>query len=403
MDFTNLAIVLAIAFCAPLALGLAPSLRFPAVVLEIVAGIAIGPSGFGWVRIDQTVETFSTVGLVVLLFLAGLGIEPERLRGRLLRPALLSFGASVALSLLVAGALTASGMGEATLLTAITLTGTSLAVVIPVLKDSGEMTSELGQAVVTGSTIAGFGAVLLLSLLFSEEAGRPASQLLLLGLFIACLWGVGVILAEADHWRRLASTLQRLEDTSAQIRIRGAFLVVATFVVLGERLGVEVLLGAFLAGVMVGMIDRDPNATHPHFRLKLDGVGYGVFIPVFFVASGIRFDLDALTKQPSELVKVPLFLVALLIARGLPASVFLSLIGPRRTVGAALLQATSLPFIVLATQIGVELGQMSSGTAAAFVAAGLFSVLVFPALALTVLGREPAVTDDPSPEPVSGR
>jgi Kef-type K+ transport system membrane component KefB len=172
-------------------------------------------------------------------------------------------------------------------------------------------------------------------------------------------------------------------------------------VLLAERLEVAVVLGAFLVGVMVGMIDRHPQATHPHYRLKIDGIGYGVFVPVFFVVSGIRFDLDALLDRPSALAKVPLFLLALIVARGIPAAVYQPLIGRRRTVGAGLLQATSLPFIVLATQIGVSTGKMGSATAAAFIAAGLVSVLLFPALALVVLGRnEPATFDLPAPASV---
>src|SRR4029079_2982035 len=130
VEFTNLAIVLLVAFLAPLLLGLAPDLRVPAVVLEIMAGIIIGPSGLGWVKVDPTVDVFATVGLVVLLFMAGLGTEFEKLRGRLLQLSILGFGVSIALALLAAGTLTATGVGEATLLTAITLTGTSLAVIL---------------------------------------------------------------------------------------------------------------------------------------------------------------------------------------------------------------------------------------------------------------------------------
>lgn len=400
LEFDNLAVVLTIAFLAPLCLGMVPELRVPAVVLEIVAGIVVGPSGFGWVEVDRTVAVFSTVGLVVLLFLAGIGIELERLRGRLLWLSIAGFGASVALGLAAAAAITATGVGEAMLLIGITLTGTSLAVIIPVLKDSGEASTALGQAIVAGSTITGFGAVLLLSLLFTQSA-RPATQILMIVLFAGCLAVTGLGIAEADHWRRLATTLQRLEDTSAQIRVRGTFLIIAAFVLLGERLGVEVVLGAFLAGLMVGMVDRDRHATHPHYRLKLDGIGYGVFIPVYFVASGLRFDLNALVDRPSAFAKVPVFLAALLVTRGLPAAVFWPMIGTRRAIGAALLQATSLPFIVLATQIGVSSGRMASGTAAAFVAAGLISVMVFPAAALMVLGQADAAREPAQPVPVN--
>ncbi len=386
MEFGSLAVVLVIAFAAPLILGLAPALRLPSVVLELCAGIAVGPDGLGWAKVDGTIEVFATVGLAVLLFLAGLGIELERLRGDLLRLSLIGFGCSLVLALASASGLSLIGAGGATLLTAITLTGTSMAIVIPVLKDTGEVSTSLGQAIIAGSTITGFGAVVLLSLLFTGSDQPISVQLIMIGLFVACLGVTGLAIAEAEHWRRLRAVLQRLEDSSAQIRVRGVFLVIAVFVVLGNRLGIQVVLGVFLAGVMVGMIDRDQSMNHPHFRLKLDGIGFGVFVPVFFVSSGLQFDLDRLMDRPSALVKVPLFLAALLIARGIPAAVYRRMIGTRRSVGAGLLQATNLPFIVLATQIGVQTGKMNSGTAAAFVAAGLASVLIFPALALMVLG-----------------
>jgi Kef-type K+ transport system membrane component KefB len=151
------------------------------------------------------------------------------------------------------------------------------------------------------------------------------------------------------------------------------------------------------------MIDRDQDATHPHFRLKLDGIGFGVFIPVFFVVSGIRFDLAALTADPTNLRLVPLFLAVLLAVRGLPAWLYRSRVGARRSVVAGLLQATSLPFIVAAAQIGMELGKLDQATGAALVAAGLLSVLLFPLAALTVLrgaGGGRAATEKAKPTTV---
>jgi Kef-type K+ transport system membrane component KefB len=162
----------------------------------------------------------------------------------------------------------------------------------------------------------------------------------------------------------------------------------------------ETILGVFIAGAFVGYIDRDPAMTHPHFRLKLEAIGYGFVIPVFFVASGITFDLDALRDSPSTLALVPVFLAALLVARGVPAIVYRPLVGERGVVVAGLLQATSLPFIVTASQIGVTIGALEPSTAAAFVAAGLASALVFPAAALTLL-RHPLDEKPVSPSSAS--
>jgi len=146
-----------------------------------------------------------------------------------------------------------------------------------------------------------------------------------------------------------------------------------------------VILGAFIAGAVLTLIDTDREMTHPQFRVKLEAAGYGIFIPIFFVASGVGFDLDALAESASTLVLMPVFLAVLLAVRGLPALLYRSSIGSRRTAVAALLQSTSLPFIVAAAQIGMELGTISAATGAALVGAGILSVLLFPLAALTVL------------------
>src|SRR5437867_8334764 len=168
---------------------------------------------------------------------------------------------------------------------------------------------------------------------------------------------------------RISAVVVRLQDTTAQIRVRGALLLLIAFVALAGRFGLETILGAFLAGVVLGMVDRDAMMTHPHFRTKLEGIGYGFLIPVFFVTSGLRFDLGALFSGASTLLLVPVFLLALLVTRGLPALLYRPVVGERRTVAAALLQATSLPFIVAAVAIGTDLGLVRACTGAALIAA----------------------------------
>jgi Kef-type K+ transport system membrane component KefB len=162
----------------------------------------------------------------------------------------------------------------------------------------------------------------------------------------------------------------------------------AAFVALAENLGLEVILGAFTAGAVLSLADRDALMTHPHLRTKLEGAGFGFFIPVFFVGVGLTFDLDALTSNTATILRVPLFLAALLLVRGLPALLYRGLIGTRRAVVAGLLQATSLPFIVAASMIGVELGVIGAATSAALIGAGLLSVVVLPLVAATLLAAE---------------
>ena len=392
VSFSGLLIVAVVAFAAPLLLGLTPARRLPAIVLEIVAGIIIGPSVLGWVRVDLPLSILSVLGLAFLLFLAGLEVELERLRGRLLvfvgSGFLLSFG----LALLVGYGLYLAGQVVSPLLIAIILVATGLGIVIPVLKDAGESASDFGQLVIAGAMFAEFGSIILLTLFFSREATSTTTKLVLLGGFALLAAGFAFVILRLERSKRIAAVLLRLQDTTAQIRVRGAFMLLVAFVALASVLGLETILGAFVAGVILRLIDGDQMMTHPQFRLKLKTIGFGVFIPVFFVTSGILFDLPALFSSPATLLRVPVFLVALLLVRGVPALLYRPLVGSRRSIVAGLLQATSLSFIVAASQIGLELGLITKATGAALIAAGLLSVLIFPLLALTILRRSGVVS-----------
>jgi Kef-type K+ transport system membrane component KefB len=384
--FGGLLIVVAVAFAVPLLLGLAPAVKLPSTVLEIVAGIAIGPSLLGIVEVDRTIEVVSILGLAFLLFLAGLEIDFSRLRGRVLRLASLGFALSFALAVAVSLGLQGAGLVDSPLLVAIILSATSLGVIIPVLKDAGEISSTFGQLVVAAGTIADFGAIVLLSLFFSGEGG-VGSTLLLLGGLVALGAAVLLVVARAERSRAIRADLQRLQDTTAQIRVRGAMVLLVAFAAIAEELGLETILGAFMAGAILSLVDRDEQMTHPDFRRKLEAIGFGVFIPVFFVSSGVRYDLDALLADASNVAMVPIFLAALAVARGLPAALYRGVLDPRRTAVAGLLQATSLPFIVAATAIGMELRLLDGAQGAALVGAGLLSVLLFPVTGLSLLRR----------------
>jgi Kef-type K+ transport system membrane component KefB len=384
--FDNLLIVVAVAFAAPLLLGLFPSVRLPSVVLEIVAGIVIGPSVLGIVEVDDSVSLISVIGLAFLLFLAGLEIEFDRLRGQVLRLALIGFAASFAIAVFIAILLKATGVIETPLLVAIILCATSLGVLIPVLKDSGEISSTFGQLIVAAGTIADFGAVILLSIFFSGEGGVGAT-LLLIGSLVALAGVVFVAVKTAERSSLIRTDLTRLQDTTAQIRVRGAVVLLVGFAAIADSLGLESILGAFMAGAILSLLDRDQAMTHPEFRRKLEAVGFGVFIPVFFVTSGVSYDLDALVSSASNVIMVPIFLAALVAARGLPALLYRRVLDARHTAIAGLMQATSLPFIVAAVAIGEDLDLIGAAEGAALIGAGLLSVLLFPLIGLSLLGR----------------
>jgi Kef-type K+ transport system membrane component KefB len=382
--FDNLLIVVAVAFAAPLVLGFFPGVKLPSVVLEIVAGIVIGPSVLGIVHVDEAVSVIAVLGLAFLLFLAGLEIEFDRLRGQVLRLTLIGFAISFLIAVVVALGLKASGLIETPLLVAIILSATSLGVLIPVLKDAGEITSTFGQLIVAAGTIADFGAVILLSIFFSGEGGI-GSTLLLIGSLVLLAAVVFIAVKSAERSSLLRQDLVRLQDTTAQIRVRGAVVLLVGFAAIADSLGLESILGAFIAGAILSLLDRDEAMTHPEFRRKLEAVGFGIFIPVFFVTSGVNYDLDALLSSASNVLMVPIFLAALVAARGLPALLYRRMLDNRHTMIAGLMQATSLPFIVAAVAIGEDLDLVSAAEGAALVGAGLLSVLLFPLIGLGLL------------------
>lgn len=392
VEFTNLFAVTLVALLAPLLLGLAPRLRVPAVVLEIVAGIVIGPHGLGLVEVDEPLLIVSLLGLGFLLFLAGLEIDVHQLRGQILRLAVLGYLVTLALGGIAGAGFSAAGWVQSPLLLAVTLSATSLGLVVPVLKDAGKADGAVGQFTIAAASVADFAAVLVLSLVFSTEGGSPGERLIMVGLFAVLVVVTGIVVATAGRSRRIGTVLFRLQDTTAEIRVRAAVVLLVAFVALAEQFGLETILGAFLAGAVVGLVDRDAS-SHPRFRIKLEALGYGFLIPVFFVTSGLQLDLRGLIDDPAALARVPLFLAALLVVRGVPALLSIRTLGARSAAAAGLLQATSLPFIVTATQIGVGTGLMAPVTAAALVCAGLLSVLIFPAVALGLLRQVSQVED----------
>ena len=386
VSFDNLAAVAVVAFVAPLLLGLAPALRVPSVLLEIGAGVALGPSVLGWVEADAAVNVLSLIGVGFLLLLAGLEIEVDRLRGAVLRLALTGFAVSFGIALMVGYGLDAVGVVGAPFLVAVILSATSLAVVLPLLKDTGLAGSPFGQMVIAAASIADVATVIMLSLFFSEETAGVGVRLALFALFGLVCVGAGVAIAVGARVPSLSAALLRLQDTTAQIRVRGAFVLLMVFSILAQRFGLEAILGTFLAGMLLKLADRDDAMTHSHFHEKLTEAGFGFFIPVFFVASGLRLDAGALVSDSSTLLHVPVLVVALYVIRGLPALLYRGLLGGRRALAAGLLQSTTLSFVLIASQIGQELGLLGPSDVAALTAAALVSVLVNPVVALAVLG-----------------
>ena len=382
LDYGNLLIVMSAATVSPLVLDVLPLPNIPPIVIDILAGILIGPQVLDLVRVDAPLEVFSQVGLVFLFFLAGLEIAFDARGERHLGAVAAAFGLSLVLAVVVALGFDAAGLADTPLLVAIILAATSFGIVVAVLKDAGRTGTPFGQLVIAAASIADFATVLLLSLFFSSSGASIENKLMLLGLFFGLVVVIGLVLVGGRASGALRDAIARMHRTSAQIGVRIAFVLLVVLVFFAGRFGLEVVLGAFLAGAMVSLLDRDKAVARTGLQEKLEGIGFGVFIPVFFVVSGVMLDLDALFSSFETMVLVPLTVIALLLIRGVPVTLYRRFVSRREMVAAGLLQATSLSFIVPATQIGVELGKISTATAAGLVAGGVVTVLVFPAVAL---------------------
>jgi Kef-type K+ transport system membrane component KefB len=385
ISFNSVLIIAGIAVLVPAVLGLLPSLPVPGAALEVIAGILVGPSVLGWVRVDAPVQVLSDLGLGMLLFLAGLEIDIERLRGPLGRLAVSAFAVSAGLGLLCGYAFGLTGQQEQPLLLAIVLMSTSAGLLLPLLKDAGEDTTAFGQLIMTAAALAEIVPIMLLSLFFSAAAKTPEEQLVSLAIFIAMVALSGMALARVRRLDRLERLLNHLEDRSGQLRVRASLTLALAFGTLAYRFGFASILGAFAAGLLVRLVDLSGRAPHPQFQTKLEGIGFGFLIPIFFIATGVAFPLRALLANPAALAEVPLFLAALLLVRGLPALLYVRFAGRRRAEAAGLLQATTLTFVIVATQIGLAAGKITPTAAGSLLAAGLLSAVIFPAGAKRLL------------------
>ncbi len=392
ISFTGVLIIAAVAVAVPVVLALLPAVPVPGAVVEVIAGIVIGPSVLGWVHIDAPIQVLSDLGLGMLLFLAGLEIDVQGLRGPLGRVAALAFAGSVVLGVGCGFTLSAASQASRPLFLAIVLMSTSAGLLLPLLKDAREDDTRFGQLVMTAGALAEVAPIIMLSLLFSAASKTPAQRAANLAILLALLAVSGLALGRVRKLASLERLLDRLGDSSAQLRVRAALTVALGFGVMASRFGFASILGSFAAGLLVRIIDLGGRA--PQFETKLQGIGFGFLVPIFFIATGVQFDLKALLGNATALAEVPLFLIALLVVRGLPALLYARLVGRRRASVAGLMQATTLTFVIVATQIGLAARLISPTGSASLLAAGLLSAALFPAAALRLLAPE-----GPAPEP----
>ncbi|MFC9088585.1 cation:proton antiporter [Nocardiopsis dassonvillei] len=380
-----LLLILTAAFLAPLVTDrLAAFVVVPSVVLEIVFGIVLGPSLLGLVRETETVAMLADLGLALLMFMAGYEVDFARIRGRPLRRAALAWTCSVALGLGAGWAL--FGASQTALVVGLALITTALGTVLPILRDSGGLEGAFGARFMASGTMGEFGPIVLITLLLSGYRPLEAT-LLLVGFFI--LAGLAAWRATRPPSERLTRLIRATLGSSTQVAVRLCILVIVLFVWLAASLRLDALLGAFAAGIIVRLMftTHHPGAVE-RVESKMDAVGFGFLIPVFFVVTGVRFDLSALLADPVALLLVPLLLAAFLVVRGGPEYLLSRGDVPeRQRLPLVLFSATALPLVAVLSTIGTETGALDGASAAALLGAGMLSVLVLPQVGGALLRR----------------
>ncbi len=371
--------------------GMAP----PVVVVELLLGILIGPEVLDLARSSDFIEFFSNLGLGMLFYFAGYEIDFERIRGAPLKLGALGWVLSVGIAYGLGGLLAAAGVVVSFLYTGSALATTAIGTLIPILRDSGGLKTRFGTFLLAAGGAGEFGPILLVTLVLSTA--NPLHEAAILVAFV--ILAIAVALVSVRFAWRGWPAFEKTFEASSQLAVRITVVLVFGLVLLASKLGLDVLLGGFVAGMITRAALRGQELQV--FESKLTAVGFGFFVPFFFVTSGLEFDLGALGSAEA-LAKMALFLVLFLVVRGTPA-----LLLYRRVLSAterralAFFSATELPLVVAITTIAVEVGEMHSSTAAGLVGAAMLSTLIYPFIGIALQKRAMAEgEDEPPPDPL---
>ncbi|MDV9188634.1 cation:proton antiporter [Streptomyces sp. SR27] len=397
---TTLILIMAIAVLAPLlAYGVGRKVPVPLVIFEILLGILIGPDVLDWARPSELIDGLSQLGLTMLIFLAGYEIEFGKVRGDTLRRSVWAWAIALAVGL-GAGVLLGGGYTKGVFI-GVALTSTALGTVLPVLRDAGDLRGRFGSVVMAFGAVGEFGPIIAMTLLLS---GRGAGESTALLAVFAALTAGAVFWALRPRPPWFSKIIAKTLHSSAQFAVRFVFLLLAVMLGASEALGLDVLLGAFAAGLITRLVlTGAAPESGPQILEKVEAVGFGFLVPVFFVVTGIEFDLDSLLDGGRTLLLLPVFLLLFLVVRGGPIWFLAPRDLDRKDRGGLVLYgSTALPLVVAITTIGVDDKAMTAGEAAALVGAGMVSVLVFPLLALKVRAGKGEGGDALLAERVSG-
>ncbi len=389
------AIVLVAAIAAITVATLPKELAPPVVVLELIMGIVIGPQVLGLAHSDEFIEFFSNLGLGMLFYFAGYEIDFERIKGKPMKLGALGWAISVALAYGIGGALAAAGIVVSFLYTGSAMATTAIGTLIPILRDNNELKSRFGTYLLAAGGAGEFGPILLVTLVLTTAS--PFHEAVILVAFIAL--ALGVALASVRLAWRGWPALEKTFETSSQLAVRITVVLVFGLVLLASKLGLDVLLGGFVAG----MITRAALRGHELqiFESKLTAVGFGFFVPFFFITSGLEFNLNALGSAEA-IAKLLMFFVLFLIVRGTPALLlYRGVLGARDRAALAFYCATELPLVVAITTIAIDAGKMKTSTAAGLVGAAMLSTLVYPFVGLALRRGAEDEEDEPGPGTVA--
>lgn len=393
-ELGSLAVIAAIAFLAPIVVTMF-RLRVPEVVLLLVGGIVVGPSLLGLVEVSGGIALFSEVGLGLLFFVAGYEVDLKRMHRHALRLGVLGWALSVAVAVAVTVALGALGVVSSQVAVAIAMTSTSLGTLLPILESRGLLRGDFRQLFFGAGFVGEFGPILAIALLLGTRSSFVS--LITLAVFAAFVVVVSVLP------RRLAgdplrAALARSATSGSLTGVRLALLLLFALLALASAFGLDAVLGAFAGGAVLRLYSPDRDE---HLQSRLEGVAFGLFVPLFFIISGANLDITAIVSSPLQVLS---FFLLLLVARGLP-----QLLVYRRALPVfsdrmafALYAATGLPIIVAVTTVAVSEGLMSAEGSAILIGAGALSVVVFPLVADRLLGARTPHVVLPAGAPVPG-
>jgi Kef-type K+ transport system membrane component KefB len=376
---TMLVVVLTVAAAAPFIVDrLQHRIAVPSVVFEILLGILVGPAVLGLVSDTDVISALAELGLAFLMFLAGYEIQFSRIRGGPLRRSvwswLISLGLGLAIALLYVDGVTAA------VVVGLALTTTALGMVLPIVKDRGDSATPFGDRVLAVGTVGEFGPIVVIA--FALSGQRPSHTIAVLAIFTVLAIGGGWLARKPRH-PRLGRIVTATLGTSAQVAVRLSVLVVVAMVALAEWLGLDPVLGAFTAGILIHLALESSEPEEAEIvQSRLEGIAFGFLVPIFFVVTGVRLDVGALFADVWAAATVPVVLALFLVVRGGPTYLMHRGVLPRADgLALAAYASTALPLIVVITTVGLRAGVLDSAHAAALVTAGMLSVLIFPILA----------------------